>query len=73
MEVKGKGTFSGVQSEIRNGILLLHCFNNAPVEKYKTNVEQFMQGFTMVTDGAADIVRVANIFASRKIHTPDES
>ena len=47
--------------------------NNALLEKYEYSLDVFMRGFTMVTDGAAVMARVANASVSRDIHTPDET
>ncbi len=86
MEVKDKGPFYGVQFVIRNFTLLLvegtdqtnarniqNCLNSALVQKHETRLDQFMHGFSMVTDGAAVMAWVANASVSHDIHVPDES
>ena len=86
MHFREKGPFSGVQFEIKTVPLLLvegpdpptaknirTRLNSALLENYEIPLERFMQGFTMVTDGAAVMARVANASASKDIHKPDET
>ena len=86
MHIREKGPFAGVQFEIKTATLLLiegldsptaknirARLNSALLEKYEMSLEQFMQGFTVVTDGAAVMARVANASLSKDIHKPNET
>ena len=43
------------------------------LEKYQTSLRKFLKIFTMVTDSAAVMAKVAHAYVSSDIHTPDES
>ena len=86
VDVNAKGPFDDVKFEIKSPTVFLvegpDCpsarnmrttLNNALLEKYEYGLDVFMRGFTIVTDGAAVMARVANASVSRDIHRPDET
>ena len=86
MDIQEKGRFSKVEFKIRNVTLLVteapdhpnaknirQCINAALVHKYGTTMDFFTKGFTMVTDSAAIITKVAGASVSRDLHCPDET
>ena len=86
MDIQEKGRFSKVEFKIRNVTLLLteapdqpsaksirQCVNAALVPKYGTTMDFFTKWFTMVTDSAAVMAKVAGASVSRDLHCPDET
>ena len=49
------------------------CLNDALNLKNEVSMEYFSCGFTMVTDDAAVMARVANASILREIHAPSET
>ena len=49
------------------------CLNEALVNKYSTTFDFFIRGFTIVTDWAAVMEKVAGASVSREIRVPDET
>ena len=85
IEVSVNGPFQEPTFKIRKITLLIvegpdsptaqnikSCLNNALMEKYELSMDHFFCDFTIVTDGAAVMARVANVSVSREIHAPDE-
>ncbi len=86
MEINNKGPFDSSLFNMKNVTLLLiegletpsaqnikNCLNAALLDKYELSMDHFFRGFTIVTDGAAVMAKVANASVSRGIHTSDET
>ena len=86
MDIQEKGRFSKVEFKIRNVTLLVteapdhpnaknirQCINAALVHKYGNTIDVFTKGFTMVTDSAAAMPKLAGASISRDLHCPDET
>ncbi len=86
MEITNKWPFDGPQYNLKNMTLLFvegpdapnaqnikSCLNAALLDKYELSMDHFFRGFTIVTDGAAVMAKVANASVSWGIHPSYET